>query len=106
MHHDLWDYDLPSPPSLLDVTIGGQVVPVLAQTSKTGYMYILNRVTGQPVFGIDERHVAKSDVPDEQSSPTQPIPVKPPALARVGFTPHDIVTERTRRRSMRRSVAG
>ena len=59
VHHDLWDYDLPSPPSLLDVTIGGQVVPVLAQTSKTGYMYVLNRVTGKPVFGMDERHVAQ-----------------------------------------------
>ena len=93
VHHDLWDYDLPSPPSLLDVTIGGQVVPVLAQTSKTGYMYILNRVTGKPVFGMDERHVPGSDVPHEESSPTQPIPVKPPPLARVGFTPDDVVTE-------------
>ena len=92
MHHDLWDYDLPSPPALLDVTINGQLVPILAQTSKTGYMYILNRVTGQPVFGIEERRVAKSDVPNEESSPTQPIPVKPPPLARVSFKADDIVT--------------
>jgi glucose dehydrogenase len=91
VHHDLWDYDLPSPPSLLDVTIGGQLVPVLAQTSKTGYMYVLNRVTGKPVFGIEERRVSKSDVPDEESSPTQPVPVKPPPLARVSFKADEIV---------------
>ena len=91
VHHDLWDYDLPSPPSLLDVTIGGQLVPILAQTSKTGYMYVLNRVTGKPVFGIEERRVSKSDVPNEESSPTQPVPVKPPPLARVSFKADDIV---------------
>jgi quinoprotein glucose dehydrogenase len=91
VHHDLWDYDLPSPPSLLDVMIGGQLVPVLAQTSKTGYMYVLNRVTGKPVFGIEERRVSKSDVPNEESSPTQPVPVKPPALARVSFKADEIV---------------
>jgi quinoprotein glucose dehydrogenase len=91
VHHDLWDYDLPSPPSLLDVMIDGQLVPVLAQTSKTGYMYVLNRVTGKPVFGIEERHVSKSDVPNEESSPTQPVPVKPPALARVSFKADEIV---------------
>jgi quinoprotein glucose dehydrogenase len=92
VHHDLWDYDLPSPPSLLDITIGGQLVPVLAQTSKTGYMYVLNRVTGKPVFEIEERRVAKSDVPNEESSPTQPVPVKPPPLARVRFKADEIVT--------------
>jgi glucose dehydrogenase len=92
VHHDLWDYDLPSPPALLDVMIGGQSVPVLAQTSKTGYMYILDRVTGKPVFGIEERKVAKSDVPNEETSPTQPIPVKPPPLARVSFKNDEIVT--------------
>jgi glucose dehydrogenase len=92
VHHDLWDYDLPSPPGLLDVTMNGQVVPILAQTSKTGYMYILNRVTGQPLFGMEERHVTKSDVPNEESSPTQPIPVKPPPLARVSFKADDLVS--------------
>ena len=91
VHHDLWDYDLPSPPALLDVRIGGQLVPVLAQTSKTGYMYILNRVTGKPVFGMEERRVSKSDVPNEESSPTQPLPLKPPPLARVSFKADDIV---------------
>lgn len=92
VHHDLWDYDLPSPPVLLDVTIEGESVPVLAQPAKTGYMYILNRVTGEPVFGIEEAPVPQSTVPEERSSPTQPIPVKPPALARVSYGPEDIVT--------------
>jgi quinoprotein glucose dehydrogenase len=95
VHHDLWDYDLPSPPVLLDVpdiVNRGQVVPILAQTSKTGYMYILNRVTGQPMFGMEERRVTKSDVPKEESSPTQPIPVKPPPLARVAFKADDLVS--------------
>ena len=92
VHHDLWDYDLPSPPTLLDVTIDGTNVPILAQTAKTGYMYILNRVTGEPVFGIEERPVPRSTVPYELSSPTQPIPVKPPPLARVSYSPEDIVT--------------
>lgn len=91
-HHDLWDYDIPSPPSLLDVRIDGQTVPILAIAHKTGWMYILNRETGKPVFGIEERPVPASDVPGERSSPTQPIPVKPPAIARVSFRPDEIVT--------------
>jgi quinoprotein glucose dehydrogenase len=92
VHHDLWDYDLPPAPALLDVKINGKTVPVLAQTTKSGYMYILDRVTGKPVFGVEEKPVPKSLVPGEQSSPTQPIPVKPPALARTSYKPEDIVT--------------
>ena len=92
VHHDLWDYDLPAPPVLLDVTIGEETVPVLAQPAKTGYLYILNRLTGDPVFGIEEAPVPRSTVPEERSAPTQPIPVKPPPLARVSYSPEDIVT--------------
>jgi len=92
VHHDIWDYDLPSPPGLLDVTIDGERVPILAQTAKTGYMYILNRVTGEPVFGFEETPVPRSEVPGEWTSPTQPIPVKPPPLAKVSYVPSDIVT--------------
>ena len=92
VHHDLWDYDLPSAPVLLDATIGGRPTPILAFAAKTGYMYILNRVTGQPIFGMEERRVSKSDVPGEVTSPTQPIPVKPPPIARTSFAPGDIVT--------------
>ncbi len=92
VHHDLWDYDLASPPGLLDVTIDGEVVPILALASKTGYMYILNRETGEPVFGIEEVPVPPSDAPGERSSPTQPIPVKPPPIAKVSYSPEDLVT--------------
>ena len=92
VHHDIWDYDLPAPPGLLDVTINGATVPVLAQAGKTGYLYLLNRVTGEPVFGIEERPTPQSDVPGEKTSPTQPIPLKPPPLARVSYAPEDLVT--------------
>ncbi len=92
VHHDLWDFDLPAPPTLMDVTVKGKKIPILAQTAKTGYLYILNRVTGKPVFGIDEKPVLASKVPGEQSSPTQPVPVKPPPLARVSYGPEDIVS--------------
>ena len=92
VHHDLWDYDLTQPPVLLDVTIGGAEVPILALSAKTGYMYILNRETGEPVFGIEEVPVPRSNAPDEKSSPTQPIPVKPPPIAKVSYGPEDLVT--------------
>jgi quinoprotein glucose dehydrogenase len=92
VHHDLWDYDLPPAPVLLDVTVKGRKIPVLAQTGKVGYMYILNRVTGEPVFGIEEKPVPPSLVPGEQSSPTQPIPVKPPELSRHQYVADDLVT--------------
>jgi glucose dehydrogenase len=92
VHHDLWDYDLPSPPALLDVVVNGRRTPILALAAKTGYMYILDRVTGKPVFGIEERGVPPSGAPGEKSSPTQPIPVKPPPIARVGFRPDEIVS--------------
>ena len=92
VHHDLWDFDLPPAPGLIDVTVNGRKIPILAQTGKTGYMYILNRVTGKPVFGIEEKAVPPSQVPGEQSSPTQPIPVKPPPFGRMSFTPGDLVT--------------
>ena len=92
VHHEVWDYDLPPAPGLLDVTVNGKAVPMLAQVTKSGYMYLLDRVTGQPVFGVEERPVPPSHAPGEQSSPTQPIPAKPPPIARVSFKPEDIVT--------------
>jgi quinoprotein glucose dehydrogenase len=91
VHHDIWNYDLPAPPGLLDVSIDGATVPLLAQASKTGYLYILNRVTGEPIFGIAETPMPQSDVPGEQTSATQPIPVKPEPLARVSFGGDDLV---------------
>ena len=92
VHHDQWDMDLPPPPTLLDVRINGELTPILAQGGKTGFVYILNRVTGEPIFGIKETPVPKSKVPGEESSPTQPIPVKPPPIARVSFDMSDLVT--------------
>ena len=92
IHHDLWDADPPAPPGLLDVVQNGRTVPALALTTKSGYLYLLNRETGAPLFGIDERPVAPSDVPGERAYPTQPIPRKPPALARVSYRAEDLVT--------------
>lgn len=92
IHHDLWDHDPPAPPALFDITRNGRTVPALALTTKSGYLYILNRETGQPIYGVEERPVPRSEVPGEQAFATQPIPVKPPALARTGFAAADLVT--------------
>jgi len=93
IHHELWDWDLPAPPVLLDVTVDGQRVPALAETGKNGLMYILNRRTGEPIHGVNEILVARGDVPGEWYSPTQPIPVRPEPLNRMTWTPDDVVTE-------------
>ena len=92
VHHDLWDFDQPSPAVLLDLDVDGDDVPGLAIVGKSGYMFILNRETGEPIFGVEETPVPESNVPTERASPTQPIPVKPPPLARVSFGPEDLVT--------------
>src|SRR6266571_6170994 len=92
IHHDLWDADPPAPPGLFDIVRGGRTIPALGVTTKSGYLYILNRETGQSVFGVEERPVPKSDVPGELVFPTQPFPVKPPPLARVGYKAEDLVT--------------
>lgn len=93
IHHELWDYNLPPAPALIDLDIGGRTVPALAQTGKAGWMFFLNRLTGEPVFGVEERPVPAGDVPGEWYSPTQPIPLKPPPIARVSFDPAtDMVT--------------
>jgi quinoprotein glucose dehydrogenase len=93
IHHELWDYNLPPAAALVDITVDGKTVPALAQTGKSAQMFILNRLTGEPVFGVNEVPVAAGDVPGEWYSPTQPIPVRPPPVARVSFDPAiDIVT--------------
>jgi quinoprotein glucose dehydrogenase len=94
VRHDIWDYDLAAPPVLLDATIAGQRVPVLAQAAPTGYLYVLNRVTGKPVLPLVETPAPASDVPGEQSAPMQPIPAAPPPLARVSYATVDLVTAR------------
>jgi glucose dehydrogenase len=92
VHHDLWDYDLPPAPGLVDIVKDGKKIPALAAMGKSGWMFILDRVTGKPVFGVEERPVPKGDVPGEWYSPTQPFPLKPPALARTSLSREDIVT--------------
>jgi glucose dehydrogenase len=85
VHHDLWDTDLPAAPSLFNVKKDGKTIPALAIISKNGLMFILNRETGKPIHGVEERAVPKGDVPGEWYSPTQPFPVKPPPLVRMSF---------------------
>ena len=92
IHHDLWDADPPAPPVLFDISGDAGLIPALGVTTKSGYLYILNRETGEPIYGVEERPVAESDVPGELTYPTQPIPVKPPPVARVSYTPEDLVT--------------
>ena len=101
VHHDLWDADMPNPPVLVDILQNGRRVPALASVGKTGYMFILDRVTGKPIFGVEERPVPKGNVPGEWYSPTQPFPVKPAKpLSRVDFVKErDLVRPRTPRRS-------
>jgi glucose dehydrogenase len=87
VHHDIWDWDLPAAPLLLDVNQNGRQVPAVAQTTKMSLLFIFNRETGEPLFGIEERPVPQSDVPGEATWPTQPFPVKPPPLSRTTFDP-------------------
>jgi quinoprotein glucose dehydrogenase len=109
VHHDLWDYDCASPPLLATVQHDGKSVPVVIQGNKTGFLYVLNRDTGVPVFPVEERPVPQSDVPGEVTSPTQPFPVAPPSLAPQklsaddawGITPEDREVCRERLKSLR-----
>ena len=89
VHHDLWDYDVATPPLLFDMPRAGRNIPAIAVGSKTGNLFILNRETGEPVFGVDERAVPKSDIPGEMASPTQPFPVKPLPVSKQGMTVDD-----------------
>jgi quinoprotein glucose dehydrogenase len=81
IHHDLWDYDVAMPPILFDVVRGGRTIPAVAAGPKSGNLFILDRRTGKPIFGVEERKVPASDVPGETASPTQPFPVAPRPLA-------------------------
>ena len=91
-HHDLWDRDPPAPPNLLTVAHGGTRIPAVAQVTKQGYVYLFDRVTGKPLFDIEERPFPESPLEGESAWPTQPIPVKPPPFARQSqdLTPADI----------------
>ena len=87
VHHDLWDFDVPAAPTLIDVKRGGRTIPAVAIITKMNLMFIFDRVTGDPIFGMEERPVPKSSVPGEASWPTQPFPIKPEPIGRIAFDP-------------------
>ncbi len=90
VHHDLWDFDPAAPPALFDIRRGGRVIPAVAQITKMGLLFVFNRVSGEPVYGVEERPVQQSVVPGEATAKTQPFPVKPPPLAKIDFGPQDL----------------
>ncbi len=90
VHHDLWDYDTASPPLLATIEHGGRKIPVVIQGNKTGYLYVLQRDTGTPVFPVEERPVPLTDVPGELTSPTQPIPAVLPPLSPQKLSADDV----------------
>jgi quinoprotein glucose dehydrogenase len=90
VHHDIWDYDGATAPKLLTVRHEGKTVDIVAQPSKEGFLWVFDRVTGKPLWPVEERPVPKSDVPGEETWPTQPFPLKPPPFARQKFTADDL----------------
>jgi len=91
VHHDIWDYDTPMAPNLLDVTIGGRVRKIIAQTTKQGFIYTFDRATGEPIWPMPETPVLQSQVPGEQTAKTQPIPSKPLPYAQQGLEEDDLI---------------
>jgi len=91
IHHDIWDWDLPCAPILADITVDGKRIRAIAQPSKQGWVYVLDRATGQPVWPIEERPVPRGDVATEWYSPTQPFPTRPPAFERQGVAIDDLI---------------
>jgi quinoprotein glucose dehydrogenase len=87
VHHDLWDFDLPAAPTLVDIKRDGRTIPAVAVLTKLSTLFFFHRETGEPIFGMEERPVPTSTVPGEASWPTQPFPVKPPPLGRIDFDP-------------------
>ena len=90
VHHDIWDYDNATAPKLLTVRHNGKMVDVVAQVGKEGFVWVFNRETGKPLWPIEERPVPRSDMPGEETWPTQPFPLKPPPFARQSFTAKDL----------------
>ena len=91
VHHPMWDYDLSCPPLLMDVNVDGKAVKAVALPTKEAFLYVFDRVTGKPIWPIEERPVPKGDVPGEWYSPTQPFPTKPPAYARQQLMADDMI---------------
>ncbi len=91
VHHPLWDMDISSAPLLVDIKVDGQPIKAVAQPTKQGFLYVFDRVTGKPVWPIEEKPVEKGNVPGEWYSPTQPFPTKPVAYARNGIRPDELI---------------
>ena len=91
VHHDIWDYDTPMAPNLMDVTIDGRARKIIAQPTKQGWLYVFDRATGVPIWPIAEKTVLKSEVPGEESAPTQPIPSKPAPYVQQGLEEEDLI---------------
>jgi quinoprotein glucose dehydrogenase len=91
VHHGLWDYDFPTAPNLVDLTVNGRKIKAVALVSKQAFTYIFDRVTGEPLWPIEERPVPKGDVPGEWYAPTQPFPTKPPAFDQQGVNVDDLI---------------
>ena len=91
VHHDLWDYDLPTAPILADITVDGKPIKALVQLTKQAFAYVFDRLTGRPVWPIEERPAPASDVPGERTARTQPVPTRPPAFDRQGVTIDDLI---------------
>lgn len=90
VHHDIWDRDIPAPPNLFMFETGDRQIPAVAQVTKQGHVFVFNRLTGEPLFPIEERKVEGTHVPGEQPNPTQPIPLKPKPFTRQSFTLDDL----------------
>jgi quinoprotein glucose dehydrogenase len=91
VHHPLWDMDISSAPLLVDINVDGKAIKAVAVPTKQGFLYVFDRVSGKPVWPIEERPVEKGDVPGEWYAPTQPFPTKPPAYSRNGVTPDVLI---------------
>ena len=91
VHHPIWGFDMASPPILADITVDGRTIEAVAQPGKQAFLYVFDRVTGEPVWPIEERPVPRGDVPGEWYSPTQPFPTKPPAYDRQGASLDDLI---------------
>ena len=91
VHHGIWDFDIPCAPILFDAVVDGRTVKAVAQPTKQAFLYVFDRVTGRPLWPIEERPVPQGEVPGEWYSPTQPIPTKPPAYDRQGMTENDLI---------------
>jgi quinoprotein glucose dehydrogenase len=91
VHHGVWDYDFPCAPNLIDITVNGKRIKAVAQASKQGFLYVFDRMTGEPIWPIEEKPVPSATVPGEKLYPTQPFPTKPPPFDQQGISEDDLI---------------